>query len=473
MADQIAVFSPDAGEWAKRWLFYPQLDELLADGDLTIPSRFSGREEGFEALWQVVETQMRLIREGRSQTIEALGTGSGRSGAQVHELLEAISDWPALVHGLRFRNSDRGRLSIADGTFVLKTAQTTAYGPTVFAAASPAYPKDVHEILVACDLPHGSTRTQDAAVDSALQLVETHPQVAFCLATATLPEGSQWDHTDTGPYPEEIRDEVKRALEDTAGAEYMVKTSEILREQVLGPFVSNRDRLGGRLDSGNPIESGWIGYGAKGFQQRFLGGELDTLRDLEKAGFSPFLDLPRTLLPGPPAGSPSDCTFLIGGEMIPAQLLTWAAQTAFGSKPPRPQLRDSFRLVDRVALEMAGCDPEFVEYAYAVARVGKTGSRKRRRILLLVRNDGGSLSAWGIPGAEPKDDLDPILREAVARGEAHIARMRPDGGFQQTMERLQAAGLQTMGLKVPHHRMRRENLILAADLLLQRAMLHL
>jgi hypothetical protein len=473
MAEQIEVFSPDLGEWAKRELLYPQLEDLLVDGALRIPGRFANKEEGFEAIWRLIKTQMSLIRDGRSQTIEALGTGSGRSGAQVQELLEAVSDWPGLIHGLRFRESDRGSLSIDGSTFVLKTAQATAYGPAVFAAASPAYPKEVQEVLAAHDLPQGSCRAQDAAVDSAVHLVEVHPKVSLCLATATLPEGSQWDYTDSGPYPEEISGQAKRALEDTAGAEYRVKTSMILKEQILDPFVANRDRLRGRREKGDPIESGWIGHGPKGAVQRFLGGELDTLRYLEDAGFAPFLDLPRTLLPGPADGSPSTCTFLIGGEVIPAVLLTWAAQTAFGSKAPRPRLKDSFRLVNRVSLELAGCDPDLVEYAYALARVGKDGSRKRRRILLLVRNDGGSLSAWGIPRAEPKDDLDPILREAVIQGEAHIERMRPSGGYQQTLERLQPAGLQTMGVKVPHHRTRREHLILAADILLQRALLHL
>lgn len=473
MADQIAVLSPDAGEWAKRQLLYPQLEELLVDGSFSIPNRFSSKEDCFEALWRIFAAQMRLIRDGKAQTITELGVASGRSGALVQELLASISDWPALVHGLRFRHSDRGSLSVSDSTFVLKTAQAKAFGPTVFAAASPAFPKAVQEVLGANHLWCGSTRSQDDAVDSALHLVEVHPQVSLCLATAPLPEGSQWDYTDSGPYPSELREQIQEVLEDTAGAEYKVKIAEIIREHILEPFVANRDRHCKKRDAGLAIESGWVEHGLKGSRHRFLGGELDMLRDLQRAGFLPFLDLPRTLLPGPPHGPPIDCTFLIDKQEIPAVLLTWTAQTAFGSKPPSRQLKDAFRLVSRISLEMAGCDPDRVEYAYALAKVGKSGSRQRRRILLLVRNDGGSLSAWGIPGAEPKDDLDPVLRRAVQQGEGHIARMRPSGGFQQTIERLQAAGLQTMGVKVPHHRFRRESLILGADLLLQRALLHL
>lgn len=471
MTIQTALLSPEGRAWARHQLLEPQLEDLLLAEKLQIPSRFGSRGEAFEAIWKVFEEQMHLLQAGKPQRITGLADATGRSGAQVQELLAAVLDWPALVHGLRFRESDRGQLSMDGSALVVKTAPAPAYGPSVFGACSPAHPKEVCEVLASHALPVGSQRTQDKAIDSSAYLVEVNPRVSLGLASAVLPEGSQWDHTEAERYPLEIQEEVRKALIIAAGGKFKVKTGEILRKEIFAPFLASRARYA--VDSADLlVESGWIACGPKGSRYRFLGGELDMIRFLQKNGCAPFLDLPRNLFPGPLKGQPLDCTFLLpDGREIAGMYLTWAAQVAFGVRAPNRKLKDVFRLVDDTTLQMTGADPDAVEYAFAVATVGKSESRKRMSTGLLVRNDGGTLSGWGVPGFDPHDNVQ--LRQAIVQAEGHIERMRPSGGFQRTVERLQAAGLQTMGVKLPQHRKCRENLILGADILLQRALLHL
>jgi hypothetical protein len=456
----------------KRFLLNPELEDFHASGDLRIPSRFSSKEEAFDAIGSLFDAQISFLQRQQRQTINALAEETERSGPQVQELLEAICDWPAFASGLRFRESNCGRLALDESAFVVKTAPALAYGPNVFGACSPAYQKEIKGVLELHGLPTGSRRDNDKATDSTVYLVEANPKADFALAAAVLPEGTQWDHTDPERYPVEIQSEIRAALIATAGGTYEVSTNEILRKDIFGPFLTSRTRHGCESENRLPVESGWIGYGLKGASYRFLGGELKLISYLQKNGFVPFLDLPRNFLPGFPKAPPLDCTFkLPDGREIRGTLLTWAAKVAFGILRPSRRVNDVFQLVEEATVEMAGADPGSVEYAVASAKVGKHESLKRLGIGLLVRNDGGVLSGWGIPKFEPDNDWQ--LRSAIEQAESHVARMRPDGGFQRTVERLQNAGLQTMGVKVPQHRKRREGLILGADVLLQRMLLHI
>jgi hypothetical protein len=448
----------------------PQLIDLASSQAFNVPSRFDSLEEAIEALAELFEAQLLLLGQGSRQTMDGLAAATNRSGAQVHELLAAVEDWEALVYGLRFRPSDRGSVGLDKSVLIIKTAPWQAKGPNVFPACSPAYPKEISEVLADHGLCTGSTRSNDDATDSALYLIESNPLFCLALGSVGLPEGTQWDHENTERYPAEISEEIEEVLQIIAGSEYETRTSKILETDVIGQFVANRARHRPEDRRTLRVESGCVCSSMEGESRRFLGGELDMVRFLQKSGLLPFLDLPHSLVPGPMLAESLDCTFKVDdGRIIAGDLLTWSAKSTFGICNPPPNAKDVFVLVKKAILQMAGADPEAVEYAVARARVGKKDARKRLGVGLLVRNDGGALSGWGIPGFDCNDDQQ--VRQAIAYAEQNAARMRPDGAVQETIERLQDAGLQRTGVKLADHRHRREGLIRAADVLRIRALL--
>jgi len=468
MTTGTSILTPDGRDWARSKLLVPLLEDQVSLGKLRIPPRFDSAEEGIDALAWLFDEQMMLIEKGENQNLQYLAEATDRSRPQVEELLAAITDWRAVVHGLRLRPSNRGSIGLEDSVFVLKTAHWIASGPGVFAACSPAYPPLVKEVLERYAHDTGSRRQNDPAPDSELFLVECNPKFTEAWDAAPLPEGTQWDHEDER-YAEEVREDVREALEATAGADYTVSTPKIAREEIVHPFVSSLLAHGVKPKD-LPVESGSISYGRD--MNRCLGGELETLIYLQRNGFSPFLDIPHTLLPGLVKGPELECFFEFSGSkrLLPGAMLSWAAGEAFGGpRLPSPH-KSVFRRVERGLLEMSGADPEAVGYAVAKARVGKQDAVRRLRIGMLVRNEAGVLKAWGIPRMDCADDLQ--VRQAIERAERNVARMNPASGeVQRTFERLQDAGLQRTGSKKFEIRQRREKFLLAAAMLRTRILL--
>ena len=468
MTTGTSILTPDGKDWARSNLLVPLLENLRSEGQLKIPPRFARAEEGIEALAWLFDEQMMLIEKGRNQTIDQLADAIDRPRAQVEELLAGVGDWDAIVHGLRLRRSNRGSIGLEDSVFVLKTAHRHASGPGVFAASSRAYPILVKEKLEKYGHDTGSRRPHDRARDSALVLVECNPMFSAILGIAALPEGTQWDH-EAERYAPEVQTEVRVALEATAGADYTVSTPEIVREAVVDPFVSSLAEHGHKPKD-LPIESGCISYGDN--LNRYLGGELDVIVHLQRSGFNTFFDVPHTLIPGGVDGPQAECFFEFPGahDLLSGSLLHWAARVAFGGpRLPSPH-RPVFRRVDSGLLAMAGADPDAVGYAVAKARVGKSDAIRRLRVGVLVRNEAGSLKAWGVPRLDCDDDWQ--VRTAIERAERNVAMMHPrDGAVERTIERLQDAGLQRTGSKKFEIRRRREKFLLAAAMLRTRILL--
>lgn len=468
MTTGTSILTPDGRDWARSKLAVPLLEDLRAQGLLQIPSRFVTAEEGIDAFAWLFDEQMMLIEKGRNQTIGQLAEAVDRPGPQVEELLAAVRDWDAVVHGMRLRPSDRGSIGLEDSVFVLKTAHRDASGPGVFAACSRAYLPLVKEVLARYEHDTGSRRPHDRARDSALVFVERNPKFTGLLGVAALPEGTQWDHEDER-YAPEVRNEVRAALEAIAGADYTVSTPKIVREAVIEPFVSSLTKHGHKPKD-LPIESGSISYGSN--LNRYLGGELDMIIHLQRSGFNTFFDVPHTLIPGGVEGPQPECFFEFPGaqDLLSGFLLHWAARVAFGGpRLPSPH-RPVFRRVDNGLVGMAGADPEAVGYAVAKARVGKRDAHRRLRVGMLVRNEAGTLKAWGVPRLDCDDDWQ--VRSAIERAERNVEMMHPrDGTVQRAIERLQDAGLQRTGAKKFENRRRREKFLLAAAMLRTRALL--
>lgn len=467
MTTGTALLTPGGRGWVRSTLLLPLLRDLRSQGKLHVPPRFPSEEEGFDALARLFDEQMILIEKEDHQTIRRLAQLTNLTPGQVEELLASVKDWSALIYGARLRSSNRGSIGMDASVFVLKTAHWKASGPGVFAACSPAYPRLVKEVLERYALDTGSRRPQDPAYDSALVLIECNPEFNVILAVAALPEGTQWDENDER-YPVEVRDEVRTALEATAGADYTVSTPKIVREAVLGPFVAGL-KAHGRKEKGMPMESGCITYAKD--SNRYLGGELDMIRDLRKCGFESFLDIPHDVLPGRGRKSDSGCMFKFpnSGELYPASLLTWTARNAFGGHRLPSPYTPVFRVIDKGMLEMASADPNAVDYAIAQAGVGKADAPRRLRMGLLVRNEAGVLTGWGIPRLDCSDDWK--VRQAIEQAERNILRMRPEGEVQQAINGLQAVGLQRTGAKKLATRVRRESFLLAASIFRSRALI--
>jgi hypothetical protein len=468
MTTGTSILTPDGRDWARSTLLLPLLEDLVSKGVLRIPSRFRSQEAGIDALARLFDEQMMLIEKGRNQTIGELAEITDLPGSQIEALLAGVGDWDAVVHGLRLRPSNRGSIGLEDSVFVLTTSHWNATGPGVFAACSRAYQPLVKEVLQKYGHDTGSNRPHDRAPDSALLLVECNPLFTEVLGVAALPEGTQWDHEDER-YAPEVRDEVRAALETTAGADYVVSTPKIVREAVVDPFVSNLTKSGQKA-SGLPIESGSIFYG-NGLN-RCLGGELDMILHLQRSGFSTFLDIPHVLIPGGVKGPQLECFFEFPGarDLLSGFLLNWAARVAFGGPPLPSPHRPVFRRVDAGLLAMAGADPEAVGYAVAKARVGKKEAIRRLRVGMLVRNEAGMLRAWGVPRLDCDDDHQ--VRTAIERAERNVAILHPrTGEVERVIERLQNAGLQRTGAKKFENRQRREKFLLAAAMLRTRILL--
>jgi hypothetical protein len=473
----IKTLSPDAREWAIRSILKPQLRDQLRSGSFTRPARFDSNEEAIDALAELVDTQLTLSLEGRKQTMGALATGANESAPQIREILAALGDWDELVDGLRMRRSDRGVVPFSKSVFVVKTAPHDASGPRVFPACSNAFPVQVEEVLARHGLlPEQPARRQSPATDSSAYLMEIGPLITQAMRVKGLPEKTQWDDSEEERYPAAIRAEIKEALELAAGGPYTVDTDTILREEVFDPFFERLATHGREAELPRPIESGWITFGPKGFEYRFLGGELWIMRYLQKKGVVPFLDLPRAMVkkrpfqgarnsvpvPNVPAAK-EECIFekIPDGRKLPGLMLGWAAGVTFGSIPGTPGTQDFFRMVKETTVQMAGGDIDNVEYAVTNARVGKPDSNKRTRVGLIMRNDSGSLSGWGIPGYDFDKDI--IRRIAIEQAEHHIRRMSPEGEFQREVEHLQRLGVQTMGILLASQRAQREGLILSGE----------
>jgi hypothetical protein len=477
MTIESSVLSWDGKRWVRDEVLLPELNALKSSGGFTPPARFNSDEDAIEALADLFDAQMILIETGKRQTMDALARATNSSGPQVQTLLAAVEDWDALAYGLRFRPSNRGAVGLDESVFVIKSEPWLSNGPSVFAACSPAFPKDVVGILEHYGVDTGSRRPQDSAFDSTVYLVECNPELGgLVLAVAPLPEGTQWDCRDEDRYPPELLGdegllEVKEALEATAGYEYEVSTSAILDASIFGPLRTAIADHDCSPRAPMPIESGWISFGEEGNRHHFLGGELGVIHALRKAGFAPFFDVPRNLSAGFPGAAPLSCTFkLRDGRVMPGEFLFWAARSTFGMCPPPPDFKGVFRPVADATLEMAGADPANVEYASTNARIGKRDAPRRFRAGLLARNDAGTLTIWGVPGKEfGAGDDDVTLRTAIAQAEQSVLRMKPEGTVQATVERMQDAGLQRTGVKLFMQRRRREGFLCAADILRARA----
>jgi hypothetical protein len=474
-------------EWAIHTILLPELYDLHRAGGISVPSRYAGSSEAADSMAVIFRSQIDLLLAGRRQTLSGLAAGT-RAGhdlgpysvGQIQEMLASVGDWRALIDGLRLRDSDRGRVPIEESVFTVKSAPWQASGPNVFPACSAAYPSQVEEELDRHGrLPPTKARAQGPAIDSSIYLVETGPNWTQVLRAEGMPEGTKWDPAQ---YDEDLREVIEEALELQAGSDYVVSTDDILREAVLGSFFGNVKDAGRGTEVPRPIESGWLASGPRGENFRFLGGELSLIRFLQKLGVAPFFDLPRTLvdrrpyprarrlvptpnLPTIPAG---DCSFVIAdGREIPGARLPWAAETAFGSIAPTKETQGVFQVVSPTITAMGGGDPDSVEYAVANARVGKFNSHKRFGAGLIVRNGPEGLSGWGIPGWDLSKELS--QRAAIEQAEKHMARMHPGGAFHQAVSYVQERGVQAMGISLSEHKLQRESLILAADILLARA----
>lgn len=478
MEIQVAVQSAE-WEWVRREILEPALEEMIGDGTLVLPTRFASREETLAEMVKLFETQMLFLEKGVVLLPEHLMAATDRSYARVQRLLAAIRDWDALVHGLRYRESDRGRPDERGSVFVVKTAEAFATGPAVFGACSPAYPTQVKAILEAHGLPAGSSRPHDPALDSAVYVIEVNPEFVFVLACEVLPEGSQWDYLDRDRYPEEIRELVRKELERKAGGKYRVRTTEILREKVFQPLLTSRARFLRDAALALGVESGWLGYGPEGdrHRHRFLGGELDVIKDLHKGRLDPFFDIPRTMLRDGDlklrGEDMPDCVFEKDGLVLEGRSLTWAARMTLEGISGGAKMRDFFESVPDAIVEMAGAEPDQVEYAIARAKAGKAGSLRKTRMGLLARYDGTFLSGWVVPRLYASDDADLGVREAVARAERHVVNLSPTGAVQTTVEAMQKVGIQQLGVNLASQRERREGLIRACAVLLERMRLHL
>ena len=481
--------STEAIEWAISSILGPELDELGRSGGISAPPGHTGIEEAIDSMTILFRSQLELLRRGRRQTIKALTTesrnftsGAPFSSSKIHASLGSIVDWRGLIDDLRLRDSDHGRIPLGQSVITVKSAPWEASGSNVFPASSPAYPSEVEEELSRLGrLPATKARKNSAAVDSSIYLVETGPNGwTQVLRVEGMPEGTKWDPAE---YDEDLRDLVAGALELQAGGAYTVSTDEILQGAVLSFFESVRD-AGRGAEMPRPVESGWLSSGPRSQSFRFLGGELEMIRLLQKMGTEPFFDLPRTLVnrrayprarqltrtPMLPTIPAADCSFEIDdGRQIPGVRLPWAAQVAFGSTPTK-DTQGVFQRVDATTTAMGGADPDTVEYAVANAKVGKLGASKRFRAGLIVRNGPEGMSGWGVPSKDFRKQL--RQREAIEQAERHVARMRPDGLFHRAVAYVQDLGVQTMGLTVSDHKLWRESLVLAADVLLARAHFH-
>ena len=481
MAVEARTLDREAQEWAVDAVLKPQFSEMLRKGTFVREPRFVCDEDVINAAAGLVEAQLEFSRRGLKQTMSALAARTGESAAQVRQVLSSV-DWAELTDGVRLRASERGSVPLSESVFVLKTAPHDASGPRVFPACSRAVPPQVEEVLERHDLlPERPPRRQSAATDSSLYLMEVAPGFAQAWRVKGLPEGTQWNPSDER-YPVAIRGDVKAALEVAAGGPYTVDTDKILREDVFEPFFASLAAHGRRSELPRPLESGWLSFGPRGFDHRFLGGELKLVRYLQKRGIVPFLDLPRTMakrrlfkgartlvpVPGLPVISEDDCIFEIAdGRCLEGGMLGWTAEVAFGSVPGGPKTENVFQLVREPLVAMAGGDADSVEYVFTNARVGKADSGKRIRVGLLVRNEGGSLSGWGLPGRDLTKDI--VLRRSIEQAERHIETTAAGGDFERQVELLQRDGVQTMGILLAAQREQREGLILAARALGTRA----
>jgi hypothetical protein len=475
-------------EWAIRSILVPQLTRLHRTGRISAPGRYADASEAVESMARLFRAQIDLSLGGRKQTLRDLAEGTRRGGdgighsiAQIQEMLATVADWRGLIDDLRLCESDRGAVPLENSVFTLKSAPWQVAGPNVFPASSEAFPSQVEEELERHDrLPATKARRQGPATDSTIYLVEANgPGWTQVLRAEGMPEGTKWDPAQ---YDDDLRGAIEEALELQAGARYPVSTDEILREAVLGSFFSHVKAAGRASELPVPIESGWLSNGVRGERYRFLGGELAMIRFLQGLGVAPFFDLPRTLVdrrpfprarrlvptPNLPTIPAADCSFVIDdGREIPGMRLPWAAETTFGSITPMKEMQGVFQLVSPTITAMAGVGPDAVEYAVANARVGKYKSRKRFRAGLIVRNGPEGLSGWGLPGWNLSDELS--QRRAIVQSESHIERMRPDGEFQRAIAYVQERGVQTMGITLSEHKLQRESLVLAADILIARA----
>lgn len=477
MTTKSSVLSWDGRNWIRTVVVIPGLRDLLSSGAFRRPGRFDTDELAIDAFADLLDAQMLLIEEGKRQTMDALARATGSSGPQVQQLLAAVADWDELVYGLRFRASDRGTIGLDDSIFVVKSESWLAKGPGVFAACSPAFPPEVIEVLERYGVDTGSRRTHDDAYDAAAYLTECNPAFgAVVLSGAPLPEGTQWDYADEAHYPSSQlgsrgRREVREALEATTGHDYKIDTGEILTEEIFEPLRSAISAHECAPGEPIPIESGSISFGQEGGRHRFLGGELDVIHALRKAGFAPFFELPPNLSPNYPGAAPLKCTFkLKDGRVMPGAVAMWAAQSAFGGCGPPPSFSGVFEPVASATVAMAGGNPDRVEYARTNARVGKRDAPKRFRAGLLVRNDAATLRAWGLPGKEfGESDADVVLRASIAQAEQNVVRMSAEGTVQRAVERMQTAGMQRTGVKICTHRYQRERFLSAGEMARARA----
>ncbi len=466
-------------------LLKPALRHMLANRTTTRPARYENDEVFIAAVERLVEAQAKLLAQGTRQTLQRLWSAAGTTPDELTQIFDAI-DWPTLCDELRFSDSRRGPLPLADSTLILKTATKPLAGGNVFAVNSPAYPTCVLRALEEIGQPPEKVPAPNTpGVEASAYIVEMTKDWSMALRVAALPEGT---HFDPATYPKAVHDHVARELHVQAAGPYEVKTSTIVREELLGPVFRAAGAHGRNAELPLRVESGWIRTGPRAQSYRFLGAELDFLLAVRKMGGTPFLDMPRILVrerahrkrldhvrPRGASISGTSCSFLThdGRELI-GEELQWAASAIFGKTARVPeQLRGIFREVAATTIELAGANPAKVDYAVADMLVGRPGAGRTGRmpIGLLMRDEQGEMtSGWGAPGLTLADEL--VQRELIADAETHVARMRPGGRFDQAVSYLQAAGVQSMGLELRVRRIQREGLILATDIFLTRASLH-
>ena len=473
--------------WSLDHVLEPCLRNLEARGELIRPSSCPDTSSHIDALKVLHRTQIDISLEGQRPNLSALLERAEFTQSELYQLFDSVRDWAYFGDDLWLRPSERGSVPLDGCVCVLKSVPRETSGGNVFATKSPAYPTQVVDALRELDLlPPKRAPINATGSESTAYLMVMSPAWAFARRVKSLPEGTFFDPQS---YPEEIREVARAALLERLG-KYEVSTRAIVRDRMLGSLLRSIKAHGRASELPLRVESGLLRVGTRGVDFRFAGSDLELILHVEELHGIPFFDLPRAYpktrrprerhrqpdLDAPFRIKGEACSFLFGDDVeLAPDWIAYVAQGELGHFPLKRRLRGLFRIFSPTVVALGGADADSVEYLYAVTRVGRPKARpdKRVRIGILMRSVGGALThGWGVRTNLHADD-ELAQRKLVEQAERHVHRMKPGGQFDQAVDDLRAAGVQKLGIELPVRRTQREGLIMNADVLAKRAVLHL